>query len=386
MLPLRSPGRALERAALAAAILFGAGSRPSLAVEERQAAKREEQGAAAEDEIYVPLEEVDTSEVEPWEIHGRIDLTLAFSEGTNAVDGFHQADVLPLNPGLNVNYRFLRIFSAGAEVEWDGLEDEVELDRAFLGMEIDSHLRIRVGRDIVPFGIERHAYSPAFNPLVDRPAAFRAVFPGTFSDYGLFAGGVYKHPDGWQVGYEAALSRGLVDEFDGEGVTERMDDPNESPQFSGRLSFSPTETLTVGASYLVGNYDDANDQQLDFSGVDASYEFYGLRLRGEWVAGGVERPSAEGSDFHRHGWYLQALRRWELPWKIPRALETVFRFDEIDADSSVRDRLDLQRYSVGLNVEILENRLRLKTQLEWTDERYDDFANNAIYSQLELHW
>ena len=339
-----------------------------------------------DDAPALDLNEVDTSVVHPFQFHGRVDLTAAVVEEGGGVDDFREFDIFPLSPALLFSYRFLTILKADVEVEWEGLEEEIEVDRAVLEAEIfDEKLEIKVGRDVVPFGIERFRYSPSMNALVDRPAAFRKVFPGTFPDYGVFTSSRWTHPDGWGVSAETSLSFGLQSGYDAEAVPEPPEDHNSNKQFTGRLGFRPLESLEVGASYLYCEYDRLSTLAVDFAGFDVSYKFYELEARAEWIGGDVERAPADGGTFHRKGWYLQLERRWPLPFRFPQALRTVIRYDSIDANNHEQDALDLRRYAFGLNFELMP-RLILKIEHEINDERHDEIANDAYFCQIVFSW
>jgi hypothetical protein len=384
---LEGSHRALEGAIILALFSLPAVDRVSAEDPELVGARNEALDASGEEPAeLLDLREVDTSELDSFSIHGRLDLTFAYFEDTSPVDDFNRTHVLPLSPALIGSYHFLGIFEAKAEVGYDGLEKEVEVDRALVEAEIlDENFKIALGRNVVPFGLERFHFAPSQNVFVDRPAAFRAVFPGTFSDYGIFAGGSYSHPDGWRLGYDAALSLGLQDRFDHEGVPGLPEENNDSKQFTGRLSFSPEKALGLGASYLVGNYDPNEVLQASFAGLDIEYEFYGFRLRSEVVGGKIERAPADGRNLYRYGYYVQLERRWELPWVHPRAIETALRFDYIDANTRVRDQFDLNRYALGINFEICEG-LRWKFEYEINDQRGEKVAASAFFTQIEYHW
>lgn len=332
------------------------------------------------------LEEVDTSDVERFRFHGRIDFTYAWFEGQNPVEDFDRSDGLLLHPGLWFAWAFTDWLEAIAEIEYDGLEREVEIDRALLELEfLEDHFVLGLGRSILPFGIERFHYAPSRNVLVDRPAAFRVIFPGTFSDWGIFAGGHVDGPWGTRIELEGAASFGFQDAFDTSGKSLDLEDNNNRPQFTGRIGFFPVPSLGFGTSYLVGVWDEEGEEQVDFLGFDVSWKYRGFRLRGEWVGGEAQTGETGVGSLERQGWYVEFGHAWEVDWPYLRGVELAVRYDWIDPDKYASDTRDVRRWAIGGAFEIAEG-LRWKIEYEKNDDRGREIPNDGLFTQIEYHW
>lgn len=343
-------------------------------------------GAALPDEAESPLDlsRVDVSEARRFQFHGRADVTYAHFASSSNVDGFRADQVVALSPGVYGEYRLRDWLFVVAEIEYDGLEESIEVDQAVLKADaIEDFLTVRLGRYYFPFGLEKEYYSPSRNRLVDRPAAFRQIYPGTYADNGVFVEGKYTHHTDWTLGYEAAVTQGLRG-FDREDGPKTLRDNNGTPQIGGRLHFRPRSGLTLGTSYTIGFWDDDNEHVLDFFGVDARLDLLEFELRTEYVGGRVQ-GTPEFTTFFRHGWYVHLEREFEIELRYLHSLVPVFRVDWINSNDESSNKLDLSRYSFGLATFFLEH-LQLKLEFSVSDERGREISNNGFLGQLVFDW
>ena len=329
--------------------------------------------------------QVDVSGAGAFQFHGRLDLTYVYFGDSRNVDDYRRSQIFPLSPGLYGEYEFTRGVFAVAEIEWDGREEEFEVDQAVLRFDlIDELLTLRVGRYYFPFGLERQYYSPSRNELVDRPAPFRQVYPGTFSDNGFFLSGKYHHHTDWTLGYEGAISQGLRG-IERDDRPETLQDNNDTPQLGARVFFQPRPELAVGASYTIAYWNDRDDDILDFFGFDLRLQIWELEVRAEYVGGRVE-GSPDYAGFFRQGWYVHVEREIELDLPYLEALVPVARIDWIDSNRDVSDFLDVTRYSPGVSLHF-PNDIKLKLQGSFSDERgRGDVSNNGFLAQLVYFW
>ena len=122
-------------------------------------------------------------------IHGTIDLTLILFDSEENLDGFPEDRLTLLEPRISLAYDWTDRTRLLAEIEVDGLDWELEVEQLNLRHSLDDHLDVTAGVFYVPFGIERHYYAPATNPLVDRPSPFRADMRTTRSGRAAFGRG-----------------------------------------------------------------------------------------------------------------------------------------------------------------------------------------------------
>ncbi|MFQ5653662.1 MAG: hypothetical protein ACE5GW_02890 [Planctomycetota bacterium] len=328
----------------------------------------------------------------PVEVHGRIDLTLLHFDDRRNVDGFPRHRVDLLSPAVSLEWNPLPRLFLRTEVEYDGLDSKVELDQLLMRTDIPQlGGYLDVGLTYVPFGIERFYYSPPTNPLVDRPSPFRRIFPGSYSDVGLFLvashGGKQLEAGRreWKVKGEFAVTRGLR----GPDRDDRPDDlfeENDELQVVGRLGVEPFTGFQVGASGLIVHFDvGSTHRRLDLIGIDATWRGDQEYIRAEMLYGTVERGVTAGGDFERDGLYIEGYRRLTLglPWL--EAVEGVVRFDSLDENSKVRDFRDVERWAFGLNV-VPRPGFRVKSEIILSRERGTEIDNDGFLMQAEVHF
>lgn len=310
----------------------------------------------------------------PVELHGRINLTLSFTDDAERVELLDDTSLELSSADLYAQWFPCPWFGLLGELELESdlhdreraLEVEVELLVAEVRPLGDDRLRLRAGYFPAPFGVERRFYAPSRNVLANRPAAFRRVYPGDYNDWGVMAW--WRQPLGaWggELEVEAALLRGL------EGPLGRADRPafferddNHEPMFAGRVGLTLFDVapadgglagllglplrLTLGASLLFGHHDDAARARLRVLGFDAALTLGELSARVEVVLADLEADGPATRDRRAEGLYALLVwrRRFARPW-----LEEGFvalRYDVADPDARARDGHDVERWHVGL--------------------------------------
>jgi hypothetical protein len=304
---------------------------------------------------------------------------------------------------------------AAAEIEYEFGGEEIDLDQAFIEWDLqrEQRMAVRLGKFYAPFGIERFYQNAPRNPLVDRPSPYIHIVPGTYSETGIALLGERQLSGGpeLELEYEFALMNGLGAElFDSAREARQVSDNNSSKAVGGRLGLEWDRWLQVGTSALVGDYDDSDEDRFRFVGVDARATWGPLALRGEYVYSHVDRPDLIdslgtpcsdarplcpglvppfeflGGSLVRRGWYAEAV--WSTRPGFTRLLDElqyVLRYDWLDEDDSITDLLDAQRLSAGL-VLVPMPHFRMKLQYEVTDERDEEFDNNALLLEGSVDW
>jgi hypothetical protein len=316
-------------------------------------------------------------ELGPVTLHGRANVTGAYFDGTEPVERLDHAELELSSADLYAEWTPCAWFALLGEVELASeLEDDeraLEVEPELLVAEVrplgDERLRLRAGLFPVPFGLERRFYAPPRNELVTRPAAFRALFPGTWSDLGVMAWGTLPTFAGGEVELEAGLVRGL------EGPGARGDrhaplerDENHEPMLCGRTGWTALDvdaplrlSVGVGASLVAGHHDDDARERLRYEGYDATLRVGPFTARFELVLREVEgqRPA--------RGWYgvVAWRQRFALPWL--EEAHVAARWDRVE---------ELERWHAALGWVPLEG---LQVKLEVARARLDD---DRVWSAL----
>lgn len=151
---------------------------------------------------------------------------------------------------------------------------------------------------------------------------------GSFRDIGVKVNGSVKEALG--LTYGAGF-------FNGSGIN--AGDNNADKDIVGRVTVSPVQNLTIGVSGYTGKGQDETgtfEVKESAYGIDAEYVNWGLRLRGEYVAGKWENwnvataVAVAGATQKPNGWYVQA--SYKLP-PLP-AVEVLGRYEDYEKDSN----------------------------------------------------
>ncbi|MCA8921492.1 MAG: hypothetical protein KDD82_06755, partial [Planctomycetes bacterium] len=341
------------------------------------------------------------------EIHGRINGTVAFSREEDTVEQLKHTSFGLSAADLYAAYYPTRWFGALAELE---LEQDLGDGDRFLALEVDllavelrpfsnDRLLLRLGHQPVTFGLERRFYAPPRNELANRPAAFRRVYPGTYSDTGAFLWA--RQSTGFlrsELELELSLTRGLTgpDRDDKRAVFSK--DNNSAAQWAGRLGWTvvdldptrrgaqgieaalPTSLrFAFGASFLNGEYDRDARRRVRFYGFDAELRLGGLLVRGELVVSEVESEVPDARTRRGTGTYVLAAYHWRLEEFLVDELYVAFRYGRADRDQRVSETLDVERYHVGLGW-VPHPGFLAKVGYEWTKGRGD--PGRVVYLEL----
>lgn len=343
------------------------------------------------------------------------EMSLAPDQGPSLSDLNPQSSFVLSDLTLFVGIPLRDNLYAATEIEYELGGDEIDLDQAFIQWDLraEERLALRLGKFYVPFGIERFYQNAPQNPLVDHPAPFIHVIPGTYSDTGVALVGKRPILQGPEVllEYEAAFVNGLGSSlFDSAREARQNVDNNADKAVVGRIGLGYDRWLRIGASWMIGEYDDGDEDRFWALGADLRASLGPVFVRGEWVhsdlhnpdlvdANGVPCSDAQplcpgltppltplGGSFQRRGGYLEASYRQDAPFSLPlRDVVYVLRFDTLDEDDSAHDLLDAKRWALGVVLRPYDH-LRLKLQYEITDEDSDEFDNNAFLFEGSVDW
>lgn len=248
----------------------------------------------------------------------------------------------------------------------EGKDGEIELEMAWLEMDLTDHHRLRGGLDILPIGIINQTHEPNTFYGVERNKIESQIIPTTWWEAGVGLNG--EVAPGWN--YDLVLHSGLDVDTDMSGdsafaprsgrqkVSEAL--ANDGA-VTGRLRYTAIPGLEVGVS---GQYqDDITQGDLGISAtlfeghVDYKHRSgFGLRaLYARWDMddgpAGIG-PAAVGADTV-DGFYVEPAYRFALNGPVPGELGFFARYSQYDAGNGM-DGIDYQfaeydKYTAGLN-------------------------------------
>lgn len=203
-------------------------------------------------------------------------------------------------------------------------------------------LELWFGAMVVPFGIEHRVHASPRNKLITRPLPMRAIVPGTFTDAGINATGVFPLANWAKINYNVYGINGLGDR-DRDGIFEQSNsikkpdlrDINDNKSIGFQFNLIPvggieTRGIEVGGSGLFGKWDVQDDNDYTMFGVHLIANFAPFELRGEYVRLDVDKPGvANLKDAVLSGFYVQG------SWRAHKFVELIARYDVVDNEDGL---------------------------------------------------
>lgn len=243
----------------------------------------------------------------------------------------------------------------------------------------------RGGIILSPLGKLNLVHDTPLQDLTQRPVVSSLVIPTTLSESGVGFFGTFYPTELQKLDYEVYLVNGfngtssattltastttgvvssLTTKTPGGNITagglrnargSQKADNNNNKALVGRLGYSPRLGYELGVSGHSGAYDDAGENDLTITAIDAAAQFGPLEILGEAAhadvdrGAGISRAAVPGS---LRGWYGQANFHF-LQDKLRQGstFTAVFRYDDYDTDISKK----MTRETYGLNFRPVED-------------------------------
>ncbi len=284
-------------------------------------------------------------------------------DGDNSLDqvDFHRF-VLYFGHEFTDNIRFFSELELEHALSGDGESGEVELEQAWIEMDINDNHRFRAGVDILPIGIINVTHEPNTFYGVERNKVETEIIPTTWWEAGLGLNG--EIAPGWN--YDIVAHGGLLSPTSGSstlrprsGRSKISKADDQDIAFTGRLRYTGMPGLEVGLS---GQYQSDMTGTADTFDVDATlFEGHidykhasGFGLRALYARWDIDAPT--GITFTQDnldGWYVEPAYRFKAPGFILGEIGVFTRYAEWDArgQGTVPDGTYVQyeSWNVGTN-------------------------------------
>lgn len=270
---------------------------------------------------------------------------------------------------LFTSTRVSSVVSIASEVEIEEGGREIALEYAAIDVRVHPAFTLRGGMLLSPVGRFNLSHDSPLNEFTDRPVVSTEVVGVALSEPGLGAYGWFPAKGGGRFTYELYATNGFHDGVvtSGEGGTRipqgrgNFEDNNGSPAVVGRLTWSPSVGIELGASVHHGAYNAyrsdgvAVDKRRNATlrVVDGEASVAGIEIRGEFVSASVDiDPGLQGIYAARQrGWYVESTRALGRGWVRTMPGSTFLlkaRVDDVDFDA---DHLGdaVRQLTVGVN-------------------------------------
>ena len=261
--------------------------------------------------------------------------------GDNSLDrvDFHRF-VLYFGHEFNDSIRFFSELEVEHAIAGDGQPGEVELEQAWIEMDINDNHRFRAGLDILPIGIINRTHEPNTFYGVERNTVEAEIIPATWWEAGV--GIIGEIAPGWN--YDVVVHSGLVTPTTGSSTLRprsgrlkvgKADDQDIA--FTGSIRYTGMPGLEVGIS---GQYQSDMTGTADAFDVDATlFEGHvdykhasGFGLRALYARWDIDAPTGIAfTQDNLNGWYVEPAYRFRAPGVIPGEIGIFTRYAEWDA-------------------------------------------------------
>ncbi len=263
--------------------------------------------------------------------------TVGGDDASDRVD-FHRF-VLYFGHEFTDSIRFFSEFELEHAIAGEGQVGEIELEQAWIEMDINDRHRFRAGVDILPIGIINPTHEPNTFYGVERNRVESEIIPATWWEAGAGLNG--ELAPGWN--YDLVTHGGLVSPTAGSstlrprsGRTKVAEADNQDIAVTGRLRYTGIPGLEVALS---GQYQADMTGTADAFDVDATlFEGHvdykhssGLALRALYARWDIDAPT--GITYMQDnidGWYIEPAYRFKAPGFIPGDIGIFTRYSEWD--------------------------------------------------------
>ena len=238
----------------------------------------------------------------------------------NSRDGDDQIDfhryVLYVGHEFTDDVRFFSEWELEHSLAGEGKEGEVELEQAWIEMDINDNHRFRTGLDILPIGIINQTHEPDTFYGVERNRVESEIIPATWWEAG--AGVLGELAPGWN--YHVVLHSGLsVPTSSGRirsGRNKVAEANADHPAFTGNLRYTGIPGLEVGGSFqyqddiTAGAQTSKNSATLFSGHIDYKHNS-GLGLRALYAGWDMDNVMEAGTeDDNQDGFYIEPSYRF----------------------------------------------------------------------------
>lgn len=232
---------------------------------------------------------------------------------------FHRF-VLFFGHDFSEDVRFFSEFELEHSLAGDGKPGEVELEQAYVEIDLNENLYTRSGVQLVPVGILNETHEPETFYGVERNNVEKNIIPTTWWSGGVSLHG--KNSDG--LSYDLMVSEGLYSS-DGHSIRGGRQKTAEAKAnnlaYTGRLKYTGTPGLELAAT-IRHETDIGQDQLADKAAATllethAVYESgpFGLRaLYAQWDIGGDAAKAADAEK--QQGYYIEPSYKINSNWGV----------------------------------------------------------------------
>lgn len=278
-------------------------------------------------------------------------------DDSDAKVDFHRF-VLFFGHEFSDSVRFFSEFELEHSIAGEGKAGEVELEQAFVEVDINETVSTKVGLFLVPVGIINETHEPPTFYGVERNGVEKNIIPATWWEAGV----AFNFKPAAGVSIDGAITSGLEvsDNFKiRDGRQKVANAKAENLAYTARVKYTAINGLelaatvqyqtdiTQGGANFTGSVDTADATLLEAHAIYQINDFTVRALYARWDISGAE-AAALGRD-EQTGWYV------EPAYAINEKFGVFARYAEYDNNAGDNDSTAVESTSVGVNYYIHEN-------------------------------
>ena len=278
-------------------------------------------------------------------------------EKSDAAIDFHRF-VLFFSHEFSDSIRFFSEFELEHSLSGDGKPGEVELEQAYVEVDINDASSTKIGLFLIPVGIINETHEPPTFYGVERNGVEKNIIPATWWEAGLAFN--YKPAAGISIDLAATSGLEVTDSYKIRDGRQKVAKANaENLAYTGRVKYTAINGLeiaatlqyqtdiTQGGSNFDVMVDKADATLLEAHAIYQINDFTVRALYARWDINGDE-AAALGRD-EQIGWYV------EPAYKINEKIGVFARYTEYDNNAGDSNRTAVKSTSVGVNYYLHEN-------------------------------
>jgi len=278
-------------------------------------------------------------------------------EDKDAKVDFHRF-VLFFGHEFSDTVRFFSEFELEHSLAGDGKPGEVELEQAYVEVDINEGVSSKVGLFLIPVGIINETHEPPTFYGVERNGVEKNIIPATWWEAGV----AFNYKPAGGVSIDGAVTSGLAvgDDFKIRSGRQKVANASaENLAYTGRVKYTAIAGLELAATLQYqtditqgGNKFDAPIDTAEATLLEAHaiYQIENFTVRALYARWDIDGDEAKelGRD-EQTGWYV------EPSYKFNEKVGVFARYSEYDNNAGNSASTAVESTSVGVNYYIHEN-------------------------------
>lgn len=274
-------------------------------------------------------------------------------EDSDAKIDFHRF-VLFFGHEFSDSVRFFSEFELEHSLSGDGKPGEVELEQAYVEVDINEGVSSKVGLFLVPVGIINETHEPPTFYGVERNGVEKNIIPATWWEAGVAVN--FKPAPGLSIDGAATSGLKVKDDFKIRGGRQKVANASaENLAYTGRIKYTAITGLELAATVQYqtditqgkDGVDTADATLIEAHAIYQVSDFTVRALYARWDINGDE-AKALGRD-EQTGWYI------EPSYAFNEKVGVFARYAEYDNNAGNSASTAVESTSVGVNYYIHEN-------------------------------